>query len=346
MDGQCATPTASGRREPVSITLADLSALVVGAAFAVSLPQMHWPTDRIAIVNYPMPGWVVWLFVIEEAAMKVAFALFPVILARRARYGGLPRPAGCLTILVGLALLHEVVQRLEWPKRLARWYFVDLRLWLGYPVSFSADQSVRGGRDIGGGVFVLGYDGFPADFELGDEYLLWGRFAAILTLPLFLVLLVGWKRMPGWTKTALLAMVAFTGPVMLTYLGSPGLKWAFHAVAGQEAYSSEIVGQIASAIASAPEGLLFGVLVVAVLVEIRNGKTSRWVWTEAIGAATAALALATGMVIYWYTGLVTGLDPLASMQLTVNALRLVVVALSSWSIVDRTAWAGTQSRRR
>jgi hypothetical protein len=46
---------------------------------------------------------------------------------------------------------------------------VDLRLWLGYPVSFSADQTVRGGRDIGGGVFVLGYDGFPADFEPGDE---------------------------------------------------------------------------------------------------------------------------------------------------------------------------------
>jgi hypothetical protein len=89
MDGPCATQRSTERREPISITLADLLALVVGSALAVSLPQLHWPSDRIAIGNVPVPGWFAWLFVIAEAAMKVCLALIPVILGRRARYGGL-----------------------------------------------------------------------------------------------------------------------------------------------------------------------------------------------------------------------------------------------------------------
>src|SRR5438270_182516 len=114
MDGECAMQEAREPSEPISITLAELSALVLGSALAFSLPQMHLLTDRITIGNIPMPVWVAWLFVIGEVAMRVGLAFTPVILARRARYGGLPRPAEWLSILAALALLHEVVQRSGW----------------------------------------------------------------------------------------------------------------------------------------------------------------------------------------------------------------------------------------
>jgi hypothetical protein len=75
MDGECAIQKARERREPIWMTLADLMALVLGSALAISLPQMHLPTDRITIGNVPMGGWVAWAFVIGEIAMKVGLAL-------------------------------------------------------------------------------------------------------------------------------------------------------------------------------------------------------------------------------------------------------------------------------
>ena len=151
--------------------------------------------------------------------------------------------------------------------------------------------------------------------------------------------------MPDWAKTALLAMIAFTGRVILICLGGPGLKWAFQAIAGRARFSSEIVGQVAYCITTVPEGVLFGGPVVAILVELRTNSMSKWVWTESVGAATAVLALSNVEVISGYPNLVNGADPLASTRLTVNALRLVVVALGSWFIVDRIGWAGTTSNR-
>src|SRR4051812_13856610 len=120
MDDECAMQEVRERSEPISITLADLSALVFGSALAFSLPRMHLLTDQITIGNIPMPVWVAWLFVIGEVASRVGLAFIPVILARQARYGGLPRPAEWLSILVALALLHEAVQRSGWIKALAR----------------------------------------------------------------------------------------------------------------------------------------------------------------------------------------------------------------------------------
>jgi hypothetical protein len=161
MEDTCAIRGSRERREPTSITLADLSSLVVGAALAFSLPQLHHPTDRISIGNIPMPGWVACLFVIGEVAMKAGLALTPVIVARRVRYGGLPGPADWLAILVGLALLHEVVRRFEWMKRFARWYLVDFWSSLGYPVSFALDERFPGRGAMVGEQIYYGYDGFP-----------------------------------------------------------------------------------------------------------------------------------------------------------------------------------------
>jgi hypothetical protein len=342
VQGECAAQAAMERREPISITLADLLALVVGAALAVSLPQLHWPSDRITISNVSMPSWVAWLFVIAEAAMKVGLALVPVILARRARYGGLPKPADWLTILVALILLHEVVQRWEWQNRLARWCLVDLRIRLGYLPHAAYDQSI-GGMQGDRPMYV--YAGAPVDFTPGDEYLLWGWLAALLSLPLSLVLFFRWKTLPGGAKTALLLTVAFTGPVALNSLGSPGLIRGFEIIAARAKFSSETAVQLALCVARAPEALLLCVPVVAILVELRRRETTRWVWTKLIGATAAVLAISAWMVIYWYADLVNGRDPLASTRIIVNSLGLVVVALVSWLIVDHAGWAGTRSDR-
>ena len=51
----------------------------------------------------------------------------PVVLAGLSGYGGFPRPAEWLAILVGLPMLYEVIQRTGWVKRFARWYLVDFR---------------------------------------------------------------------------------------------------------------------------------------------------------------------------------------------------------------------------
>jgi hypothetical protein len=341
MDDTCAIRGSRERREPTSITLADLSSLVVGAALTFTLPQLHHPTDQVSIGNLPMPGWVACLFVIGEVAMKAGLALTPVIVARRVRYRGLPRPVDWLAILVGLALLHEVVRRLEWMKRFARWYLVDFRSSLGYPVYFSPHERFPGRGAMVGDLIYYGYDGFPAGFTLGDEYRLWGWFATILLVGISAALGFGWKRMPPWVKTGLLSVAAFTWLAGVTYLLTPGLVRASEAISEQIRLPSAIAVQAALGVASLPEGLLFGVPIVAVLLDLRRGAVRDWAWTGWVGAATALLALPTGMVIYWYADLINRADPLATTRLTVRALWLVTVGLSSWVIVKRVGGAGT-----
>jgi hypothetical protein len=342
MDGECAMQEATERSEPISITLADLSALVFGSALAISLPRMHLLTDRITIGNIPMPGWVAWLFVIGEAAMRVGLAFIPVILARRARYGGLPRPAEWLSILVALALLQEVIQRSGWIEALARWYIVDLRSSLGYAVSFPVHETVPGGRIT----VADGYDGLPAGFTAGDAYRLWGWFATVLLLVVSAALGFGRKRMPGWAKTGLLSVAALTSLAAASYLLTPGLGRLSQAASKWVGLPSSIIVQIAVRVGTIPEGLLFGVPVVAIFIELRMGGKGKWVWTEWIGAATGLLALLTGVIIYGYADLVNRTDPLASTRLTVQILRLVVVGLSGWVIVKHFGRAGTRSGSR
>jgi len=101
--------TVGVRREPARPTLADLLMLVAGFALSFSLPRLYHLTDRIAVGNVPMPGWVAYLFVAQEAAMRGGLVLSPVILARRFRYGGLPRPADWLALLAGLPLLDALI---------------------------------------------------------------------------------------------------------------------------------------------------------------------------------------------------------------------------------------------
>ena len=345
MDSQWPLQKTSERLEPISITLADLMMLVFGSAVAISLPQMHFPADRIAIDNIPMPGWVPWLFVIGEVAMKVGLALIPVILGRRARYGGLPRPADWLAILVGLSLLHEIVRRYGCIKRFARWYLVDFRSWLGYSISFPAHERLSGGRNTTGDHLRSAYEGFPVGFTAGDEYRIWGLFTAVLFLSISTALVFGWKRIPGWVKTGLLAAAALTLPTSVSYLLTAGLVRAAQVISGRIALPATIAVQIARGVGTLPEGILFGVPTIATLRDIGRGGIGNWLWTARLGAMIALVALLSGSAIYWYADLVNRTNPLVPSRLIVRAVTLVVVVLTSWAIVKRFGSASTNSNR-
>jgi hypothetical protein len=332
----------AGRRpEPRSMMLADLLALILGSAFAVYLPQIHFPRDRITIGNFPMPEWIAWHFVITEVLMKVGLALVPVILARRARYGGLPTAADWLPIVVALPLLDEIVRRLEWSKRLARWYLVDFQQSLGNTVAFPGGRHFpgRGGISVGN-VTSVGYDGFPLGFRPGDQYRLWGWLATGLLVAILAALACGWKRMPASAKTALLTLAAFTWLAGVQYLVKLGLIRASTAMFEHLTLSSSISVQLALAVANTPQGLLFGVPIVAMLTELRKGRTDKWIWTGWTGSAAAVMALLTSQVVYLYADSANGTDTMAQARLNVEALRLVFIGLASWFIVQRCCQGG------
>jgi hypothetical protein len=323
------------------MTLADLSALILGSALAVYLPQMHFPHDRITIYNFPMPEWVAWLFVIQEVLMKVGLALIPVILVRRARYGGLPTATDWLPILVALPLLHEVIRRLDWMRRLARWYLVDFQQSLGNTVAFPPGRHFprRGGITIGDVTYV-GYDGFPAGFRPGDEYRLWGWLATALLTLIIVALACGWKKLPGPAKTTLLALAALTWLAGVQHLVTPRLVRASQAMFEQISLPYSISVQLALAVANTPQGLLFGVPIVAMLTELRKGRTDKWIWTGWIGSSAAVMALLTLQVVYLYADIANRTDPMAQARLIVEVLRFVFIGVASWFIVKRFRWGG------
>jgi hypothetical protein len=318
---------------PTPLTLADLSMLVVGFAVVFSLPQLHYPSDRVTIDNISMPGWIAWLIVIQEVALKGGLVLAPVIVARCARYGELPRPADWSAILLGLRSLDEVIQRGEWMKRFARWYLFDFRPALGYPVpSLPHERYPSRGLKFRG-VIMYGYDGFPSDFTPGDESRLWGWCALILLMMISAALWLGWNWMSGWAKTALLSLASLTWVSGVTYLLFAGLGRASLAISGWTGLTSSVVVPIGSGLGSLPAGVLLGVPVVAVLHDLGMGGGKSWAWTERVGMMIALIALPIGSVIYWYADLINRSDPSAQARLGVNFIQLIAVILISWAVV-------------
>lgn len=333
------------QHETTSLTLADLSMLVVGFALAFSLPRLYHLADRITIGNSPMPGGVVYLFVIREAAMKGGLVLAPVILARRARFGGLPRPADWMAILIVLPLLDEVIQRSDWMKRFARWYLVDFQPSLGYPVPSLLHESHPGAGIFFGDVGYFGYEGFPIGFTPGDEARLWGWFATILLVMISTALGLGWKSIPGWAKTGLLWLAALTWLVGMTSLLSSGLFRASRALARWSGVPTGVALQIALGLGRLPEGLLFGVPIVVTISNVRRGSSRTWAWTCWFSTTIALLALSIGAGIYWCVDLSNRSDPIIQTRLVVQALRLIAVGLMSWLIVMQPQRGRNRTRR-
>src|SRR4051812_25460440 len=87
--GQCMDPIVHDRPEPAGITLADLLALIVGAAIASALPDRLWQRALqsgaigVLLADYQALGRL-----LTQLVTRACLALIPVVLLRRARYGG------------------------------------------------------------------------------------------------------------------------------------------------------------------------------------------------------------------------------------------------------------------
>ena len=90
-------------REPKAITLSDLIALVAGVAIVLRIPWVFWPDPRDRITS--SSSWVPYVWLAGQVLELSCLALLPVIVLRRARFGGLIRPAEFLTACCGLPAL-------------------------------------------------------------------------------------------------------------------------------------------------------------------------------------------------------------------------------------------------
>lgn len=173
-----------GRRiEPAWFTTVDLMALVAGAALALSWFWGDWAINLPRNCHGPYSDWLDALGLVRLVLPYLSVAFIPVILARRATYGGLARPAEFALGCLGLpALLFTLVYRYFYRllDRIARVFGA----WLLAP-------QLRG-------------------FELCDAILLASGAASGS------ILWLGRRRLPGWGATicVFLAWQAVSGPLL------------------------------------------------------------------------------------------------------------------------------------
>ena len=99
--------SASGPAGPKPAAVSDLLVLVFGVALALSLRWHVHPSDRLPWE----PSWRVVGSWVEEAIEKTSLALIPLALWRRARLGGVCRPA---ELLLAVCAFPYLVEDLDW----------------------------------------------------------------------------------------------------------------------------------------------------------------------------------------------------------------------------------------
>jgi hypothetical protein len=101
--GPQTVPTSPASPEPAGVTLLDLAALVAGVALVLALPWFYRP-HPLADLG-PWPRWLPRVQLVRQLLEVAGLALVPVVIARRAAYGGLARPAEFLAACCGLPAL-------------------------------------------------------------------------------------------------------------------------------------------------------------------------------------------------------------------------------------------------
>ncbi len=182
-----ATASASahvGPREPRGVTVADMLALVVGVAVVAWLPWSNWP--QFVGRRGPTP-WVAdpmaWA-IVAEGLGKACLAMVPVVLARRARFGGPMRPGEFLAACGGLFWLS---------------WGIEIRLFQAWLT-----------RQLG--EVWVGPD-YPAVESLQWRKLItWPKTVGLTTLAAtaIVVIVIGRKRLPAWVVAAA-SMLAWIG---------------------------------------------------------------------------------------------------------------------------------------
>jgi hypothetical protein len=341
MENKGASRKAGVGRETRSLTLADLLLLVVGFALVFSLPWLTYPGQGITVGRVRMPGWTVWLYILQEAAAKVGVILAPAILARRIRYGGLPRPGDWLGLVVAWPVLSNLIVRSGWTRRFARWFLVDLRSAFGYAAPFFRPGNYSGrGFQYDGAVYSE-YEGFPSDFTPGDEDRIWGEFAVLLLL---VIAALGrrWKRLPDWACTTLLWLAGFIWCAGVRGLIRHSLGQASRVFSGWTGMPSDIPFTIACAVGMVPQLLLLTVPFVAVLFELRIRASRTWTWTEWVGTIMGFLWLASTEVVERYSEIINLPDPECLTWLILQPLQWAALGAISWNLVKHARRAEYQ----
>jgi hypothetical protein len=265
-----------------SVTLGDLAALVAGVAAVLMLPtrQSYWPhpTDFLG----PWPRWLPWCFCLRQIVGAACLALVPVVLRRRACYGGLARPAEFLALCAAMPFLADSIET-----SLIR---------LSY--------RVRSGISLPG----FGLDGISTAFTVEwwqSSHWVWEQTLLIVGAVALAGFLLGRGKLPGWLLTVFLILAWLgayeAGPVLAT-------RWVvrfIRRVNGQ--YIGETAELLIWAVGRLPKFALYTVPAIAAVRDVRRNERARPTWLEwtALGLATALFLIAepTELVrTYSFTG--------------------------------------------
>jgi hypothetical protein len=99
------------RPGPRSMTIADSMVLVIGVAVALALPWYNGWVQTPQPVMWPR--WMIILYFFEEAVGKASLALIPLMLYRRARFGGISRPGELLLVACASRVIADEVARVS-----------------------------------------------------------------------------------------------------------------------------------------------------------------------------------------------------------------------------------------
>lgn len=290
----------TARPEPRSPTLADLLAVVAGVAVVAWLPWGNWPE----FVRSGGPAdWVAapgaWAMV-SEAFGKACLAMVPVVLVRRAQFGGRMRPGEFLAACGGLYWLT---------------WGVETRLFLAWMA-----------RRTGEAPAMMTIP--AADYRQWRELVTWPRTLGMTTLAVaaLVAIVVGRRRWPAWIVAAA-SMLAWIG---LQEGGLPLLRDRIsrHVLAPLDQAGHPILAEAIDAFTTAfPRLLLYAwPSVVAALGPRGEGRRRTWVQWASLGlAASAFVAEILIRVLIDFSGIRIG-NPAALvwMDLGLQALALAL----------------------
>jgi hypothetical protein len=252
------------KTEHTYITLGDLAVLVAGVALVLVLPrsQSYWPyrTDFLG----PWPRWLPWCFCLRQALGSACLALVPVILRRRASYGGRARPAEFLAICAAMPVLADAVET-----GLIR---LKYRQWAGH--------SLPG--------FTL--DGIPiavvSDWRAGGHWI-WERSLLVAGALALAGFFLGRRRLPGWLQTVFLSIAWLAAYEAGTHRAFDWIGSAITVLIAQP--MSETTSVLLSAGTYLfPRFVLYSVPAVAALLDLRQRASGRPNWLEWTGAGLGA----------------------------------------------------------
>jgi hypothetical protein len=276
---------APDRPEPAGITVADLVALVVGAAVAVALPWPFWAQffRPAAVWTWPRDyqALLAGLQFTTLALSRACMALVPVVLARRARYGGVARPAEFLAAAGGLPPLPRSADHLLFT------------LWVGFdPWASSTSKLNLTDEELLHRIEQWNYwqDEMFWPWTLG--------MLAVASLAV-LVLALGRRRWPGWLQTALL---------LLAWLGFSRGVWAIGAnvFSLEKALNANAAGRVLyavgfSAACLVPFKLFFDVPAGAAWHRLRSARAPRPTWLEWLALGLVATLFVASYPPYFFT---------------------------------------------